>query len=280
MANKELVGLTVAVTETVGNHVGILSLDGAIIRNTDGILGEPAVAGVTGDVTTLVQDVTETGVVRVVVVAADGSSAGEVSGDSGVSAAVDAAVAFDHAADEAIAGGGVRRTGSAIGQSGGTGSGRGGAGGADEDSIVGQEVIGTEDFKTFPTITIGQVGTGGETTLTGRTAGELVIEAGAVQLHSGTDLFQVAGAVDATGAFTGLLQSGQQHAGQDRDDRDDDEELDQSKSTTFFHFLILSICFLLMTSASDFVSVQQCSSLTVLIIVKISPSARGGVKFF
>ena len=157
MANKELVGLTVAVTETVGNHVGILSLDGAIIRKTDGFFGEPAVAGVTGDVPALIEDVTKTGVVRVVVVAADGSSAGEVSGDSGVSAAIDVAIAFDHAADETIAGTGI--TGSSactIGQSSGTGTSRGGAGGADKDSVVGQEVIGTEDFKTFPAVTIGQ----------------------------------------------------------------------------------------------------------------------------
>jgi hypothetical protein len=215
---------------------------------------------VTGNVTALVQDVTKTGVVRVAVVAAD-TVAGEVSGDSGVSATIDVAVAFNHAADETVGSVGISSS-SAVAQTGGAGTSGGGAGGADEDGVVGQEVIGTEDFETISAVTSG-VKTSSSATLTGRTAGELVVEAGAVELHSGTDLFQVAGAVDATGTFTGLLQSGEQHTSEDRDDRDDDEELDKSESTTFLHFFNPFDCFLLMTSASDFVSVQQCSSLTV-----------------
>lgn len=229
---------TISFAELVRNHVVV-----HLGSQTNGFEGEPTVTGVTGDVTALVQDVTKTGVVRVVVVGVGSSTSttGEVSGDSGISAAVDVAVTFDHAADETV---GSIGAGAIIGQAIGTGASGGGAGGTDEDGVVGQEVIGTENFQTIGTVTGFDSAIGSSVAATtGRTAGELVIEAGAVQLHSGTDLLQVAGAVDATGTFTGLLQSGEQHTSEDRDDRDDDEELDKSESTTFLHFFNPFDCF-------------------------------------
>ena len=57
-------------------------------------------------------------------------------------------------------------------------------------------------------------------------------------------LFQVVGAAGTTAAFTGFLQGGQQDCSQDGDDRDHDQQLDKSESTTLFHFLFfLSFCF-------------------------------------
>ena len=74
-------------------------------------------------------------------------------------------------------------------------------------------------------------------------ARELVVVAGAVELQSGSELFEVTGAVAAAGALTGLLQSGQEHSGEDRDDGDHDEEFDQSESTSLFHFFYLLLFF-------------------------------------
>ena len=194
---------------------------------------EPAGAVVTDDVTGEVQDVTKVGVVGVTIVDADidtAEVAGEVSGNGGVSATPDGAVAVDHSADESVGGVGLGISGAAaVAQSLSTGSGAGDSGGADVDAVVGEEVIGAEKLKTgFTHSTVGGISSGVAALHTGA-AGELVIVAGAVKLQGSSELFQVTGAVAATGALTSLLQSGQEHSGEDRDDGDHDEEFDQSE---------------------------------------------------
>ncbi len=54
---------------------------------------------------------------------------------------------------------------------------------------------------------------------------------------AGTELFHVAGAVDGVGLVTGFGEGGEKHGGQNRDDGDDDQQLDQSEMTGFFHVL-------------------------------------------
>jgi hypothetical protein len=110
-----------------------------------------------------------------------------------------------------------------------TGSGAGDSGGADVDLVVGEEVVGAEKLKTGSThSTVGGISSGVAALHTGA-AGELVVVAGAVKLQGSSELFQVTGAVAATGALTSLLQSGQEHSSEDRDDGDHDEEFDQSE---------------------------------------------------
>ena len=51
-----------------------------------------------------------------------------------------------------------------------------------------------------------------------------------------TDLLKVAGAIHAAGLFTCLIKCRQEHASQDRYDRDNDQQLDKGKSLlTLFH---------------------------------------------
>lgn len=45
------------------------------------------------------------------------------------------------------------------------------------------------------------------------------------------DLFEIVQALDLFGLFFGLTQGGQQHAGKNRDDSDDDKEFDKSETT-------------------------------------------------
>ena len=157
-----------------------------------------------------------------------GGVSGEVSSDSGVSASPDGAVAVDHTADESVGGVGTGVSGAGtIAQRNSTGSGAGNGGRADVDAVVSEEVVGAEDLKTAGTS--GGVEFVGAVTTKGGSARELVVEAGAVELQSGSELFEVTGAVAATGALTSLLQSGQEHSGEDRDDGDHDEEFDQSE---------------------------------------------------
>jgi hypothetical protein len=47
------------------------------------------------------------------------------------------------------------------------------------------------------------------------------------------DLLQVVDALRPAGGLAGRLHGGEQQADQDRDDRDDDEQLDQGKTATF-----------------------------------------------
>jgi hypothetical protein len=50
-----------------------------------------------------------------------------------------------------------------------------------------------------------------------------------VRVQGDTDLVQVVGALDAVGRITHLLHSGQEKPDEHRDNRDDDEKLDQGK---------------------------------------------------
>ena len=211
---------------------------------------EPAGAVETGNVTTLEEDVTKVGVVGITAVGFDvsgdvgtGTGTGgvlqtnEVSGKTGVSAAVGLAVAFDHTEVGSVAEvGGGSGAGSVtfVGQGVGTGTGSGDGAGAGEDSVVAEVVIAAEDFESF--VTLHGVDFRAAAADLGGDVGQLAVGIDGVGLHSGTDLLQVAGAVDTTGLFTGLLQGGQKHTGQDSDDGDNHQQLDQSKSTTLFHF--------------------------------------------
>ena len=105
---------------------------------------------------------------------------------------------------------------------GSTGLGAGGRGRAEEHGIIGQNAGRTQLFQTV------------RISLLGKTA----VEIARILRKGQTDLLQIAGAGNTAGAFARLVQSRQQHARQNRDDRDHDEEFDQGKPTTFLHFLL------------------------------------------
>ena len=181
---------------------------------------EPTGTVETGDVATLEEDVTIVGVVGVTAVGADGAGGciltAQVSGDTGVSTAIGLAVAFDHTEVGGIAQ--VRSKASvAVGQSGSAASGGDDGAGAGEDSVIAQVVITTENFEKLPTV----IGLDRSTSAdAGGDGGQLAVGIDGVGLQGGTDLFQVAGAVDAAGFFSGLLQSGQKHTGKDCNNSD------------------------------------------------------------
>ncbi|WP_288593529.1 hypothetical protein [uncultured Victivallis sp.] len=64
---------------------------------------------------------------------------------------------------------------------------------------------------------------------TGRVGHEKVVVIVGVQLVCGADLFQVAEALDPFRLFAGLVQRGQQHSRQNRDDRHDHEQLNEGE---------------------------------------------------
>ena len=65
----------------------------------------------------------------------------------------------------------------------------------------------------------------------------------AVHVRGKTDLFQIACAGNGARLVTGFRQRGQQHGGQNRDDRDDDQQFDQGEGQYFFHhFLLFLLC--------------------------------------
>ena len=66
----------------------------------------------------------------------------------------------------------------------------------------------------------------------------VVVRAG-VQVRCGSELFQNAGAFDLLRGFPRLVQRGQEHRGQNGDDRNHDQKLNQSESVLFqFSFLL------------------------------------------
>ena len=72
--------------------------------------------------------------------------------------------------------------------------------------------------------------------ITGRPAdGDIVIAVSGILRLGEADLFEVVHAGRAASALPGLIQRRQQHRGQNRDDRDHDQEFNQRK--IFFHYL-------------------------------------------
>ena len=119
------------------------------------------------------------------------------------------------------------------------------AGRADVDRVVGEVIVAAQDFIAARRSRrrVGPEEAGSVKLVTGianpgRPVRQLAGEVDRVALQSGADLFQVAGAVDAAGLFTRLLQRGEQHTGEDRDNRDDDQQLDEGESTTLLHLLV------------------------------------------
>ena len=73
--------------------------------------------------------------------------------------------------------------------------------------------------------------------------GEMVFVVALVHHEGGGHLLHVGRAGNGAGFRAGLRQRGQQHGGQDRDDRDHDQQFNQCKSQHTFHFELLWLFF-------------------------------------
>ena len=64
---------------------------------------------------------------------------------------------------------------------------------------------------------------------------DVVVIVALVHQQGGGDLFAVGRAGDGAGLRTGFRQRGQQHGGQNRDDRDHDQQFNQRELQYFLH---------------------------------------------
>ena len=88
---------------------------------------------------------------------------------------------------------------------------------------------------------------------------EIVIAVGRIEGEPLPDAAEISGAVNGSGLVPGMVQRGQKKPGEDRDDRNDDEELDQGK-TPFFH--VQSFPFVVLGRAHPFRRISSPSRVT------------------
>jgi uncharacterized cupin superfamily protein len=80
-----------------------------------------------------------------------------------------------------------------------------------------------------------EVSAGGVTDI--RNSEEVIVVLGILHMAE-NGVFQIVGTGDCTGFGAGLIESEEQHTGENGDDRDNHQQLDQGE--VFFHFLYLS----------------------------------------